>query len=461
MYSGQILPAGKEYGNSSTFYKNYLGKADYQPRIGLAWTPSQFQGKLVARAGYTVSTFWEGGGAGEQPTQNPPYTPANSSAGAGTLSAPFGTVVSNCPTIQVSCYTNTDIFLLDPNFMPELTQQWNVTLQYQLNNSTTLQIGYVGQKSSHLLNLMDYSQYQLTAPGVAVPGPYLAGNPALKAAFTPTSGLLARGGDSNGNAAYNALQAVLQKKMADGLQAQVAYTYSKCMSDSGGFYGSWGGQASPGVIGWQNVYDRKADWGPCFFDTTQMLTAYAVYELPFGKGRKYGNNMNSIVNGVIGGWNLSPIVSWHSGYALTMANGWWDQSGTGGLGALYENERPNCTGPVQYLKTKDPVAGIDWFSPNSFAGALSGTFGNCSVGDVRGPGYFDVDLGIHKDFPIREGMRFELRGELMNLFNNVIYNAPSNGCGNYSGSGGCASTLGLITGSQGARNAQIALKLYF
>jgi hypothetical protein len=483
LFSGQILPAGKDYGNSNTFYANYLGKADYQPRIGFAWSPERFHGKLVTRASYTVSTYMEGGGVGEQPTANPPYSLGGSSVGAGSIANGFGALSTPCTVIQDSCYTGINIFLINPHLMPEITQQWNLTLQYQLNNSTTFQAGYVGQHSTHLLNLMDYSQYDMLSPAqytasgdyisgpVLSPGPYLAGNADLKASFNPSSSTYARGGDSNGTASYNALQMVLQKKMSNGLQAQVAYTFSKCMSNSGGFYGSWGGQASNGVIGWQNLYDPKADWGPCFFDITHTLTGYAVYELPVGKGRKYGSNMNSIVNGVIGGWNLSPILSWHSGYAMTQATAWFDSGYTGGLGAYYENERPDCVATIQYTdKAIAGVPGIQWFSPSSFLTPQPGTFGNCPVGDVRGPGYFDLDLGIQKDFPIGEHKRLEFRTEMLNAFNNVIFNAPTNACGSYgvalgsnapASSLGCSSSMGMITGSQGERNIQFALKFYF
>jgi len=485
LYSGAIEVAGQN-GNGSALYKNYLGITDWQPRIGFAWSPGRFHGRDVVRASYTVSSFSEGGGVNQQLTANPPFSGASSFVGAGNIATGFGLPASPCTTINNSCYIGNTIHAWDPNWRPQVAQQWNLTIQHQFNNSTTFQIGYVGQRSDHLLNLMDYSQYDLLTPATYnnagalltaatySPGPYLAGNAPLKASFNPTSGTWVLGTASNGNASYNALQAVLQKRMSNGLQAQLAYTYGKCMSNSGGFYGTWGGtQASKGQVGWQNLYDPSGDWGPCFYDVTNTLTGYAVYQLPVGKGQKFGSNMNSVANAIVGGWNVAPILTWHSGYAMTLQNAWADPSGTGGLGSYFGNERPDCVGSVQYLKHGDPaVPGYDWFAPSTFLGPKIGTFGSCGVGDVRGPGLFLVDLGIYKEFPIGETKRLEFRTEFLNAFNNVVFSAPNLNCGNYFAPSAsnplstpanlaCGSTLGLITGSQGERNIQFALKFYF
>jgi hypothetical protein len=485
LYSGAINVAGQN-GNGRALYNNYLGIADWQPRIGVAWSPERLRGRGVVRASYTVSSYSEGGGVNQQLTANPPFSGASSAVGAGSISTGFGPPVPQCSQIDTACYIGKSIHSWDPNWQPQVTQQWSLSAQYQFNNSTTLQVGYVGQHSTHLLNLMDYSQYQLLTPatynaaGALVsaatysPGPYLVGNAPLKASFNPTSSTWDFGTASNGNASYNALQVVLQKRMSDGLQGQVAYTYGKCMSNSGGFYGTWGAtQASKGQVGWQNLYNPRGDWGPCFYDVTNTLSGYAVYQLPVGRGRKYGKDMNAVVNGIVGGWNIAPLVTWHGGYAMTLQNAWADPSGTGGLGSQFGNERPDCVGPVQYLKRADPsVLGYDWFSPNSFLGPKVGTFGNCGVGNVRGPGLFLFDFGLQKDFAITESKRLEFRAEFLNAFNNTVLSAPAANCSNYftpsltnplstPANLACGSTLGLVTGSQSERNVQFALKFYF
>ena len=93
--------------------------------------------------------------------------------------------------------------------------------------------------------------------------------------------------------------------MTHGLQYQVSYTFSKCMSDSTGYYGAWKNALSASAY-WQNVYDSKSEWAPCYYDATHVLSAYAIYELPFGKARCSPGD-NKVVDAVIGGWEVSPI----------------------------------------------------------------------------------------------------------------------------------------------------------
>ena len=93
---------------------------------------------------------------------------------------------------------------------------------------------------------------------------------------------------SVGNMNYNALQAVLQKRASSGLEAQVSYTYQKCMANSAGYYGSWGGQSQNADSYWQNIFDPNGDYAQCYWDTKHVLSAYAVYDLPFGKGKQFG-----------------------------------------------------------------------------------------------------------------------------------------------------------------------------
>ena len=183
------------------------------------------------------------------------------------------------------------------------------------------------------------------------------------------------GTTSNADSSYNSLQAVLKKSMSNGLQGQVAYTYSKCLTNSPGFFGTgtWGGngsQTSMGLPGWQNIYDPRSDWGPCYYDETQILTNYVTYELPVGRGKKFGHNMNPVVNAVVGNWEVGGIVTWHTGNAVTPTIGFNDPSGTSGPGPLFASERPDCSSPPAYEKKMGGTPGayyLQWWNPNSFA----------------------------------------------------------------------------------------------
>jgi hypothetical protein len=460
---------------------NYLGAGDLLPRVGFAWSPAALGGKTVIRGAYGISEYGEGSGVNQQLTQNRPFFGGNTTVqyagfNQNIIAQGFGPPIPTCAVpIDDSCYVGQNIHVWDPNWRPALAQQWNLTIQEQLGNSTSFQIGYVGQHGSHLLNFMTYSQHQLLQPAtydsagnlisaaVIGPGPFFAGNPGLKAGLGG-SGNFAEGTASNGAQRYDALQVVLQRQMSHGLEGQVAYTYSKCMTDSGGFFGTWGGQSSTGQIGWQNVYDPAAEWGPCYFDQTHVLSSYATYQLPVGHGKQFGHDLNPVVNAIVGNWEVGTLVNLHTGNALsTNAAGWGnpDPSGTGGPGPLFFAERASCLGSPHYVRQHGGVAGAGFyqlFDSTNIVAPQNGTFGTCHNGNLRGPGVATADISIHKNFLITESKRLEFRSDFVNAFNHPILNAPVLTVP--------GSDFGHITSSQGAgpgssRNIQFALKLYF
>jgi hypothetical protein len=305
----------------------------------------------------------------------------------------------------------------------------------------------------------DYAQRELgpnsacATPPCTAPSPYFAANPTLYTVLGNPSqggqGATVSGTKSNGTMAYNSLQAVLQKQMTHGLQAQVSYTYSKCMSDSTGYYGAWNNAISASAY-WQNVYDQRAEWAPCYYDATHVLSAYAIYDLPFGHGKMLAHNANKVVDEVIGGWEVSPIVSFRTGFPLAVLSA-QDNSGTFSRGS-----RPDCNSiPSVTPDLVIPQVGIQWFTNNgNFTQPAVGTFGNCSpqLGSLRSPHYTDVDLSLHKNFQLTERFRLQFRTDFVNAFNHVQLNAPNMSIG---------SSLGQITSAQPPRNIQLALKLYY
>jgi hypothetical protein len=470
--------------NQNALYHNYLGIGDWEPRIGFAWSPTAFSGKFVMRGAVGISSYVEGGGANQNLTTNWPLTKISSFVGSSSdLTNPFPQTTPACTTVTQSCFSGptrglSTIKVWPSNLRPANETQWNLSWQYQLNNATSIQVGYVGSFATHLLNLMDYAQGKLvnadgsvTKPGVVgaqvLPTPFVGGvvsnaKPIPAGAFP----LYTAGPASNANQSYNALQTVLKKNLSHGLDGQVSYVYSKCLSNSPGYYGtsSWGGngtQTSMGLPGWQNIYDPRSDWGPCYYDTTHALTAFASYAIPVGRGRQFGHDANPVVEAVVGGWEVSPIVSWHSGFAITpIMGGFGDTSGANGAGILFDVSRPDCSGPVTYPKQTVGVPGagyIQWFSTSTFSQPAAHSYGNCGVGSVRGPRYSDVDLSIHKNFRITEGTGLEFRTEFVNLFNHPVLDFA----GGPSPFALTSGIMGKINASQGERNIQFALKFHF
>ena len=451
------------YSNCRALYNSYNGGFDFQPRFGFAWSPD-FMGKTnVIRGSYTISSYLEGTGTNLRLPLNPPFAEEHNTDYSQTGQPLPGSTTDQGFTVLTSPtdpFANAVIRLWDPNVKPSLSQQWNFSVEHQFPYQTVLSVGYVGQHATHLMNPMPYFQRRIageagctdaeavfvgSSPVKTCASPFLSGNPAL-AGISQISGT-----ESNANMLYHGLQATLQQRFNRGLQYQVAYTYSKCMTNSIGYYGSWGGQVIPTSAYWQNLYDGAAEWALCQNDVTHMLSSYGVYELPFGHNRKFGGNWNAIENGVLGGWQLSGLLQLHGGYPTTIFSD--DNSGTGERTA-----RANCIAPPKFPKTpgyntgSGIAPGIQWVDPSSFAPPNTGQFGTCGVATVRGPGLHTFDLGVHKEFPFGESRRVEFRAEFINFTNTPILNAFSPWLG-----GG----FGSITSSQGERNIQFGLKIFY
>jgi len=184
-------------------------------------------------------------------------------------------------------------------------------------------------------------------------------------------------------------------------------------------------------------------------DVTHVVSAFASYDLPFGRGRRFGNNRNRFVTTFAGGWQVNGILSFHGGFPLTIS-GSGDNSGTNA-----RSNRANCLAtPVVYGQRNAPQGGYQWFNGSStyFAPPAQGTFGSCGVGTVRGPGLHTADLSLSKQFQITEHQNLELRGEFVNALNSPVLNAPTRALG---------ANLGLLQSSQDPRNIQIGLKYNF
>jgi hypothetical protein len=460
-YTGAVLLSGHTnlFNDNNALYNQYNGITNFQPRIGLAYqaTPT-----TVVRVGYSLSNFLEGTGTNLRLTRNPPWQTGHLvtySSGTDlvlpptTLSQGFGAFPSSgCNTttiLQISpaCFSGATIFTWDPNDRPAVSNQWNFAIEQQLGNSTTLQVAYVGQNNDHLMVPINASQLYLAPNGTVSPvSPYLGGNPAL-AALGPTDKLT----ETNGIQNYNALQVSLAKRLTNGLEFQANYTFSKCMTNSIGYYGLYGDVGAAGnesggnYFYWQNTYNAHANYGPCYYDVKNYFNGYVTYDVPFGRGRMLGKNMNKVVNAVVGDWQVNAIATVHSGFPFTIGAN--DNSGTNSFGPL-----ASCSGPpIVYGSRNSPLGGYQWWDPGTFYQPASG-FGNCGIGIVRGPGMSTIDLGVSKLFAFTEHQNLEFRAEAINLTNTPILGGPNSSLG---------PDLGLVNTSQGARNIQFGLKFNF
>ncbi len=459
-----VLELPDQNGNNRALYNSYNGIGNYQPRLGLAY---QLFDKTVIRAGYSLSSYMEGTGQGLRLPQNPPastntlldyssltYPTTTLDQGFSTAALPNQCTIQGLQDLSPLCYSGALLLVWDPNVQPAISNQWNVFVQQQLTPTTTVQVGYVGQQARHLAVAEKLSQLVLQPNGTTAPSPYFSQYPDL---ISPSGmGALPLATYTQANQNYNALQVSIQGRQSHGLSYLLSYTWSKCMTNAVGFFGE-GGQSASQSAWWQNQYDPKAEYGECYFDVTNAFTGYVIYELPFGRGRAYGSNMNKVANAIAGGWQLNVIPTFRSGFPLSLG-AQNDESNTGSWAP-----RPDCIAGPRILNKSVATTnalGIQWFDPTSYAEPAPGTFGNCSVSSVRGPGEANFDIGIAKKFPIRESQNLEFRAEFLNAFNHPILDAPNTGfsIGNNTVGG---SSFGVINKSEGARNIQFALKYNF
>jgi len=467
-----ITPTVNNNGLGKALYHRYNGITNFQPRIGIAWQPD-FVKNTVVHAAFGVSNFVESNGVNNLLTQNPPFEQANSvTFGSGTalpgstLDQGFGGFPTGCTLALAEafdpvCFSGVTIHAFDVNLRPAVHYQWNLGVQHQFGNSTTVQVGYVGQKNQHLSNIIMLQQSKLNADGSVTPSPFL--NAALLGMPGQRRYTL-----SNGISNYNALQAILQERFHNGLQAQLNYTWSKCLSDTPGFFGQFGDNVpveAQTIAGWafpQDPYNQKGDYGRCPQNIKHLFNGYVVYELPFGHGKQFAKDVSNAVNYVIGGWRVSSSFVFHTGFAQTIFSGVSTYGDTvPGLFTGSFSTRANCVQgvPARAPMTFDPATkGVHFLNPAAVTNPGRGTFGTCAVGAFDGPGYKSADVSIAKGFNITERHSLEFRADMINFTNTPIFNFGQEFSGQHTAT---ASNFGEIFSSQGARQIQFALKYRF
>ena len=470
-----------EVASNRATYNSYNGGWNFQPRIGFTWNPGILNSKAVVRGAYSVTSYMQGTGTNLRITENAPFVNNFNYSALGDpndpplsqMNSPSGGYFnseSGFPANLTPSLSDTGLRVWDPNIKPAVDNMWNFSIQYQLGKSDTAQLSYVGQKVTRIMVPMDYAQFVQNADGSVSPGLFL-GEKANDGTTTPSifqvpdgnpnnQGAFAYGSAAVGNQGYNALQAVYQHRFDRNLEAQLNYTYSKCMADNIGYYGNAHGQSQPGGYYRQDQYNQRAEWGPCYYDTANLFSAYAIYSLPFGKGQAIGKNVNAVGGAFINNWQLSVINIDHTGYALTAID-WNNYSNSwGNFPAV--TPRADCNGPVQYVHKYDATAGgMRFWEPTNFADAASPTgFGSCANGTIRGPGESTFDMSLEKIFDLSKAFHLQFRAEAINVFNHPIFQSPDPA---YSDGDqfGVAYAYGGNTAAEGERQIQFALKLSF
>jgi hypothetical protein len=242
------------------------------------------------------------------------------------------------------------------------------------------------------------------------------------------------------NTSYNAGQVKIEKRTSSGLAFLLSYTYSKSLDEGSTVHGT-----SQPYNGIQNSFDIRGSRGPSDFDLTHNFVTSAVYDLPFGTGKKYLNNSGILSRYLFGGWQLTSIVSANSGFPFTLQTP-YDNANVGG-GA----QRPTLIGNL--LPSGFHQSPNLWFNTGAVT-IIPYTFGNLGRNVLRQDGMTNVDFGVYKHFRFTESRNLEFRSEFFNLLNHPNFGAPDPAVG--------SPTFGQVLRIVGSpRVVQFGMKLNF
>ena len=423
---------------------------NWGPRAGIAWRLTQ---NTVLRGGYGL--YWDSLPARSQYAQNgleAAIWPDAIAIPGRDLNAPVDFVGAS-PTQQsvVQAQANTVIslpaaspwtianFPTDPKFKDAYSQQWHVELQRQINPDLLVQVAYAGSRNGRL----DYKGKPNTASQA-----FPAGTPAATVdALRPMPWVSANVNyeQSTGYSRYNALGASVHRRATKDLFFLLSYTWSKSIDVSSGYFGVENGPGGGAVV--QNYFDQKSNEGVSGYDITHFLSWAAVYELPFGHGKRWLQGGPGAW--ILGDWQANPILQARSGapYTLNASGDIANISGSGGIqaqaasgygrpnivadpfqaGPVAANPDPKCQTTIsQGGRAADAVhTSATWFNPCAFT-VPSGSFGNLGRTPYRGSSVFNMDFSMTKNIPLpREGMKLQLAFQSFNVFNVQNLDAPS------------------------------------
>ncbi len=412
---GGFCPKGTPFYNP-----NYR---DFGPRVGAAWSPAIFHGMTVFRTGFGIYY-----GA----NQNDDFSdPLESSVPRYKITA------SDIPAIgyPITPFISPEFALFAPKaidrFRKDLSyQNWDFSIEQQLPLQFLAKASYVGSVGRHLftrhqVNLIDPATGERPLADFSQFG--------LKA--------------NDGNNTFNALQLSAERRFRNGFLWQTQYMWSHAITDA-----SIGAGES---VAYQNQSCRRCDRSSSPYDIRHTTTTNAIYQLPVGPGRRYLSSPG-LPSAILGGWELSGLATASTGQPVNITI---NRPASALPDGNRSAQRPDLVPGVPIYAANRRIG--NWFNSAAFATPAPGTWGNLGRYAARGPGYYEIDTALQKQFSLTERFALRFRTEAFNLFNHPIYDVPASNLS--AGSFGQITSV-LNTGAVGTgtpRRIQFSLRLVF
>jgi hypothetical protein len=432
-----------------------MTKIDFAPRIGLTWQP-WFARQTVVRAGWGLYYTTQMDITAQYSIVSQ-YISVNNNVSNAT-SSPMPTYVMGVnamPPVAVGAITPAlvptitgAIQYLAANQRSPFISQWNLDVQHTFGKAYILDVAYLGNESHHLQK--NWNPWDGSSPGVQTYN--LAQNP-----WYPKYSYMQEV-NNIGNGSYNALLVKFQRQFTNGLSIMANYTWQKALSDAT--------EGSNGTLN-QDKSCFRCDWGPTTSNVPQSLVISAVAELPVGRGRYVGRDMNRALDGVVGGWSVDAIVTMQKGFPFWISA----PNNTNWSPANIKADR-YCNGRNELQNKNLRTNGMNWLNTGTIAAVnspcfvnpatdphnTSGSqwyFGNSGFDILTGPGINNWDMGVHKNFTIHEATVFAVRGEFFNAWNHAQFASPSSSV--------VAGNFGKVTATNSAngRIVQVGANLSF
>ncbi|MDX1982165.1 MAG: TonB-dependent receptor [Bryobacteraceae bacterium] len=413
------------------------------PRFGFAYNPKWLP-SVAIRAGAGIYFDQTQMNEVQFTTNGPPaYTQQNrNSTGRGLPEFEFGRntlPVVVIPPVDANYLTpqGTNLFATELDGRKPRVYMWTMSLQKSFGTNWVAEAAYVGSQGRRLskrynsyANVTPGNLYQVT-PGVATQYPRLVGM-----LYSSQAGM----------SQFHGLNLKMERRFQNGFQLLMAHSWMKSIdTDSAG---AWG---TPNL----NPANFQLDKGVSDFNIAHRWVASVVYELPFGKGKRFLGNIGKAGDLVAGGWQLNTIASWQSGVPRII-------SAPNNTTLAFVSQRADDTGAGMYssfggITPREDFGGANhrrfWLNPAAFAPTAPLRFGTSGRNILEGPAWWNFDISAFKNFHIREGMYVQFRAEAFNGLNNVQFNPPDQNV--------VSPNFGTIQSAQRPRVMQLALRFNF